>query len=168
MPQLINVVLNARFSKDTTIAVKDYLTTSWPAGGAMSDNTLVAANINFDTKFKRLDKNYHVIIEKMPKQSKFQGTGGARFRVTEFKRIQVFTKGHSALDKLWKIEEEIYSLINSNIRGMYADGIQKAYITEFTPIYTYADGDITKGVADPSLIGRSRAIVTLKYDMVKQ
>lgn len=48
---LKNAKLNTAYSKDTTIAVKDFLTTDWPSGEAGSDTSLVAANINFDIKF---------------------------------------------------------------------------------------------------------------------
>lgn len=133
----------------------------------MSDTDLVAGNINFDTKFSRMDKLYHVIIEPMPIQSKFNGTGGSRYSVKDQKRIQILCKGFSAKDKKWKLEQQIYSMINANIRGMITDGIEEAFITDFQEIAVDSDDLMSTGLAQPKVatIARSRALVTLQYDM---
>lgn len=173
---LKNASLNAVFSKDTTIALRDFLRDNWPAGGAMGDSALTKfvdptttpnGRVIFDTKFNRMDFLYHVIIEPIPISPRMR-YGGGRTLVTDRKRIQIFAgPTNNAKDKKWKLEQQVFSMINANPHALNADGVKRQTVSEFTEIRTYNDGDITRGVADSSQIARSAAIVSLWYDMIK-
>src|SRR5689334_5519983 len=91
----------------------NFISSNW--GGGV---TPVAAAINFDTKWSRLDKLNHVIVEKMPNQITPQTLGASRSRFTDYYRIQVYCTGFSAINNKYNIEQEIQRIIQGNVTGI--------------------------------------------------
>jgi hypothetical protein len=124
--------------------------------------------INFDTKVARLDKYFHVIVEKMPYLSKFQSLGDGRYDIKDVKRVQLHTGRKSAINDLFHMEKHIEVLIGANATALSSsDGIKQMFITEFVPITPQTEENYDMTEVKSTDIARSRALVTMQYELIK-
>lgn len=158
MATLKNTITDAAMT-DTAIILKNYIS----AGYIISQPP--KTSVNFDTKFARMDKYYHIIVENMPEMHNLFILGSSMFRIEDVKRVQIFASRTSAINDRFLMERHILDIINANPLGMSGSGIQQAFITQFTPIITQPDQKTTDGEVEVSGIARSFALVTLQYDL---
>lgn len=157
----LNNVMTGSPMGDTSIILKDYIKLGYIITQPPK------TDVNFDTKFARMDKYYHVIVESMPNGLEFQELGGARFRVSDVKRIQIFASRTSAINDKFLMERHILDIINANPLGMQGSGVQQAFITNFNPIIYQKDAKTDKFEVDITTISRSFALCTLEYELLR-
>jgi len=150
--------LGTPFVTDPAISLKNYISTNYIIA------TPPIAQVNFDTKFSRMDKPNIIVIEKMPKTITAQNLGSTRFRYDDVKRVQIFCTGKSSINNRYLIEEHIEDIINANPLGMQADGIKHTFITEFQEISRRVDNDTSKVIVASTDVSRSFATVFLRYE----
>lgn len=161
--KLLTAQLGTAFTQDPSISLKSYLSTNWTTSTGYSVPT--AANVKFDTKFGSFTGFNLVIIEDMPKTSQAQTLGKSRTRNTETKRIQIWCRGTSGKNNRYLMEKHIDSLINGNITGLQANGIDLMELDDFTEIPQITDDEINKAQPQRQEVWRSRATVRLVYDL---
>lgn len=144
---------------DTSIILKNFISDSYTIGQPPK------AQVDFDTKFARMDKFNHIIVENMPKMYNKKTLGGNRFAVEDVKRIQVFCSRPSAINDRFLIETHLMDIINANPLGMQSSGVQQAFITQFSPIITQTDAKTNEGEVETTAFARSYALCTLYYDL---
>ena len=155
------VGLDTAFVKDPAITLKDYIDTNYII------STPAKANVNFDTKFARLDKPNHIIIENMTYKIQDQILGAGRFSFNDIKRLQILCNSRSAKNDKFLMEQHVQEIINANPLGMQSDGIQWAFITDFTPLPMDTATTINVPEVESTDVARSFALVTMHYDKYK-
>lgn len=155
---VLNVVLlGTPFVTEPRQALRDYLYNNY----GLADPA--KADVRFDLTFGSTGRNF-VVVENNSRSNKPQILGNGRRKYTDTKRIQVLCKGMTnAQSNLFKIEEELDRIINTNIAGMNSYGINEVQLSEFVPLSTNPDG---KKTLTKEYVYRSRALCTLTYEKV--
>jgi len=161
MAVLKNVRTDAT-QRDTSIDLKTFLSANYTLSSP------AAASINFDTKFERLNKPNHIIVERMPRLIKPEVLGAGRFRYEDVKRIQIICTGQSALNNRYLIEEHLDDIVNANPTGMQATyGIDELLLTNFTTIRVVTEDQLNHVQAIPTETARSFAECHMWYSKYK-
>ena len=151
---------------DTSIILMNYLKTQYQI---ITTPVPLYVDINFDTKFARMEKHNQVIIERMPNVVTPQILGGGRFAYQDTKRIQIACSRTGAIDNGYNLERNLDDIINGNPIGMQANGVDFALISNFTPIVVRTEQQINEWEAEATetTLYRSFALATLYYNAYK-
>lgn len=159
----------AAFSKDPRIILMDYIKFGWGVGNITPP---AVESVRFDTKFgaQALTMQNAIVVEKMPAMMKPQTLGGSRSEYIDTYRVQIYCRGHSAINNKYTMEQEIQRIINADPDAIQtvnntATGIDWAWIDEFVEIPVASDAKVGASVSPslPATAARSAAIVRLYY-----
>ena len=165
---------------DPAVTLANYLRTNWPPGGANTAGTAdseltpynpptTMGNIKFDTKFQNLLNAKHaIVVENMIQHLTPVVLGMNRVSHEDVKRIQVWATGTNpgnALDKRWKMEQQIESLVNAN--PLNVANTREVILGEFQEIAVWFDADISKGIVNAPYVARSYALCSMYYDKAR-
>lgn len=161
---LVLTRLGTGFLENPAKSVADLLYNNWtatdPAKGATQDTGVVT----FDTVFRNRGKSlYEIVVRPQSETSSIDSAANPRDRTRNIMLIEIYAKNKDALDKRWKMEQEVIRIINKDMLVLWSKGIEEMYLDSFQINEAESEDDLLHYKASNSYISWATAKLNLVY-----